>query len=86
MAKSGLDVYAHNVRNLRLFLHMFICMYICTVAHLILAYFKQTISNTLIYVYMYGEQIETVSRLQRRVRDYRANYSQSLGVLVQAKK
>lgn len=41
MAKSGLDVFAHNV--------------------------------------------ETVERLQRRVRDYRANYKQSLFVLEQAK-
>lgn len=31
-------------------------------------------------------QIETVERLQRRVRDYRANYKQSLGVLEHAKK
>jgi lipoic acid synthetase len=42
VAKSGLDVFAHNV--------------------------------------------ETVERLQRRVRDYRANYKQSLFVLEQAKK
>ena len=30
-------------------------------------------------------QIETVERLQRRVRDYRANYHQSLSVLRAAK-
>uniref|UniRef100_A0A7S2W611 Lipoyl synthase, mitochondrial n=1 Tax=Eucampia antarctica TaxID=49252 RepID=A0A7S2W611_9STRA len=34
---------------------------------------------------VYAHNIETVERLQRRVRDYRANYSQSLNVLRHAK-
>jgi hypothetical protein len=36
-----------------------------------------------LYVFI---QVETVERLQRRVRDYRANYKQSLSVLEHAKK
>ena len=34
---------------------------------------------------IFYEQMETVDRLQRRVRDYRANYQQSLSVLRTAK-
>ena len=34
---------------------------------------------------MYAHNIETVARLQRRVRDYRAGYEQSLQVLARAK-
>ena len=34
---------------------------------------------------MYAHNIETVERLQRRVRDHRAGYKQSLAVLAHAK-
>ena len=35
---------------------------------------------------MFAVQVETVERLQRRVRDYRAGYGQSLRVLERAKR
>lgn len=36
--------------------------------------------------HVYGHNIETVKRLQKSVRDHRANYEQSLGVLAYVKK
>lgn len=45
--------------------------------------FVSIVSNSGVDVYAHN--VETVARLQRRVRDYRAGYKQSLGVLEHAK-